>query len=97
MNKECIEIVVYTIHPEKISQFLAAREQILKEVKRFEGFISAITLRSTREESTFLDYFVWEGLEQAKKAFDQFQTLPSAKAFMESIQEIKFSDHMKIL
>ncbi len=94
MKKECVEIVLYVVHEGKLDAFLEARKKIMNEVKRFKGFISATTLRSSQDPNTFLDYLVWDNLEHAQKAFESFPGLPSAKAFMEAIKEVKFSDHM---
>ncbi len=65
-----ILINVFTVKSEEADQFLTAWADDAAYMKRQPGFISGQLHRGVAGSSTFLNYAVWETVEQFRKAFE---------------------------
>ena len=82
MNK-CTEIVIYSIKPEKINEFINIKEQLLSEAKTLTGLLTTSTTKSINSKNVYLDQMQWKSADHANNGFDDFLKLPSTAQFME--------------
>lgn len=82
MSKYVKEIIVYKINPEKVNEFNAIKEQMIKESYQLTGLLSSTTSKSSDEEYVYIDTMVWESKDASKKAFEDFKKLPTASQFL---------------
>lgn len=97
MPQSCVEVVAYTVPVEKLDRFQKIRKKLMRDIGKLEGFVSATTLQSHENPQLFIDMMTWKSRAQAQRAFEKFPELPSAKAFMSTVGEVRFSDHMQPL
>jgi quinol monooxygenase YgiN len=63
-----IVIVKFNVEPDKIEQFLKDWEEDATNFKQQPGFISAELHKGIGKSSVFINYAVWESLEQYNEA-----------------------------
>ncbi|PCI23217.1 MAG: hypothetical protein COB67_13000 [SAR324 cluster bacterium] len=91
--KTCLELIVFKVHEDKIEDFLKSRDPVKKDVSAMDGFVSYKTMHSVKDPTLYMDYVEWESKEKALKAFEAFQSLPSAGPLMAAIKELVIADH----
>lgn len=87
MKTKVKEIIVYKIKKDRLADFQKIKEQMIKESYTLTGLYSSTTSKSVDEvEGVFIDTMVWESKEASKKAFPEFQKLPTAPKFLELME-----------
>jgi hypothetical protein len=79
---KCVEIIAYSVKPEKIEEFIAIKNVLIKEASSLEGLVSSKTLKSLVNEHIFLDKMEWESVSHAEAGADNFKKLPTTPKFM---------------
>ena len=98
MNKPdyVIDVAVYTVKEEFISQLPELREGLRQALKDFSGFLGLETLSPIGESRTFVDLAKWDTLESAKVVTQAFENgderfLP----LMEAVEELNFMGYFQ--
>lgn len=88
------DFVFYSIAEEKYNKFAYAYQDLKKAIKNIEGNIEYKTYESIDDNFLFLDFCIWDGLENAKKADELVQNSELFSRLFDPIQEILFFDHL---
>ncbi|HGY90641.1 MAG TPA: hypothetical protein ENK43_05650 [Planctomycetes bacterium] len=78
----CVEIIAFTIRPERLAEFAAIKSQVASEARQLPGLITSTTQHSLVSRGDFVDIMVWESQRAAVAGTAAFERLPSAPAFM---------------
>jgi len=86
-----IEVAVYTVKEEFVSQMPAIREDFRKALNDFAGFLSLDSMSPMDENRTFADIAKWDTMESAQAVAKAFESgderfLP----LMETVEDMKF-------
>lgn len=92
-QKHVVELVVYTIKPDKIHCFSTLRESVKNKLSQMKGFIYYLTYQSIKEQKKLMDFVFWDTLENATEAAKQFQNDPTLKPFIDSFEQIILFEH----
>ncbi len=79
---KCIEIIVYSVKPEKVDEFKSIKDTLIKEAYLLNGLISSTTSKSIESDHIFLDKMKWESPSYAQSGFENFKKLPTTGKFM---------------
>lgn len=80
---KCIEIIVYSVKPEKVDEFRSVKNTLIQEAKTLEGLVSSTTSVSVEDECVYLDEMEWRSVSDAKNGLEQFKQLPTTGKFMD--------------
>lgn len=90
-----IEMVVYHIKPEEVSNKEMILNSVNNEMKQFPGFISRNVYHSTSDSTVFTDVVMWASLKDANDAMKRIQDTHSCTKFLSSITKVSVFDHFK--
>ncbi len=82
MTTKVKEIIVYRISKDKLNEFKQIKDQMIKESYELKGLHSSTTSKSLDIDGVFIDTMIWDSKEASKKAFKEFQKLPTAPKFL---------------
>ncbi|VAW88621.1 hypothetical protein MNBD_GAMMA17-2291 [hydrothermal vent metagenome] len=88
-----IEIAIFTVKEESITEMVTIRKSIKEVLKSFDGFKEIEALNPIDDGRVFADIVKWDTLQNAKKASEAFMEEERLKPFMEAIEEVKFMGH----
>ena len=91
-----LELVIYTVKPERLDQYLDARHKMRKVLSQWDGFVSGVTFQSLETKTKFVDYYLWRSLDEALKAAKRILSEPAAQDFLNCIGEVTVSHHFEI-
>jgi hypothetical protein len=91
-----LELARFKVEPENIGRMLQSRDAMVEAIRaRFAGLIEARLARL--DDTTWIDVWKWESLEQAKAAADGASAVPEAGAMFSLISEVESMEHAEIL
>lgn len=88
-----IELAVYKLKTNEEQNFEAHRLEMREGLEKYSGFISGLTFRDTANPGTYLDYYLWESLEEAEKAANEIQSNEKACSFLNAIDKLIHYGH----
>lgn len=95
-KKETVyEVVMFTVKPTHLENFLEQNREILTLLSNSKGFQNSNTYQSHTDEKTFVDIVAWDSLEDAQNAAAQFMEQPEFAPYMEAIESVKYNFHFK--
>lgn len=69
MKEHIVELVVYGIKPNATEKYVAETiDSFRKLVMSFDGFISYQFFQGCKDKQLFMDFVLWDSLENAEKA-----------------------------
>jgi quinol monooxygenase YgiN len=80
-----LELVIYTVKPELLGGVRTHNNRTYRALSQWDGFLSGATFQSLENANTFVDYYLWSGLEQARKAAERIKSAPEARDFLDCI------------
>jgi len=91
-----VDVAVYTVKEEFISQLPTIRADLRKELKGFSGFLSLESLSPIGDSRTFVDLAKWDTMESVKVVAQAFESgderfLP----LMEAVEELNFMGYFQ--
>jgi antibiotic biosynthesis monooxygenase (ABM) superfamily enzyme len=89
----CLEVVIYRVKADHHNRYQPIRQQMEAEMAALPGFLGIKTLPSTATENQYIDMVSWKNRDLAKLGYETWKNLPSAKALMECIETVCFTDH----
>lgn len=92
-----LELVLYKIKKEKLSDFELVFNQVSDELKNVAGFQKRQTGVSFKENNKFVDFLIWENLEKAQKSMEAVEKNPKILPFFEMNEETFTFEHFKPL
>lgn len=97
-DTDCIlELVVYKIKENKLNEVGATFTQVSKELKDIEGFKGRQTGISLKDESTFVDFLLWEDLEKAQNSMKIVEKNPKILPFFEMNDTTFIFEHFTLI
>jgi hypothetical protein len=78
----CAEIVSFTVDDEDVETFLKCRTDAIKEVKAAHPALWAVPLCARRDDSTWIDVWIYESREAADAANADAENLPAFVAMV---------------
>eukprot|EP00039_Didymoeca_costata_P024271 m.9829 g.9829 ORF g.9829 m.9829 type:complete len:99 (+) comp4142_c0_seq1:291-587(+) len=97
MKKAIVEMVVYKVKAESISNLKLLVDQVNESLSQFPGFQSREVHQDTEDQSLFMDYVKWDTLEQAQDAAAKMENIPAMAPFMAAIEEVQSMRHFTML
>ncbi len=94
-DKKIVEIVVYKVNKDHKGNLKNAIDQARSAVYDMPGFVSYQTFRSMDKELIYMDYVIWESLEEAKAAAAKVPQLKEFAEFGQAIEDIVVMDHLE--
>ena len=88
-----MELVVYKIKADKMENFPTILESLRTELSKMKGFISYSTYLSNKTERKFIDFVLWDTIENALDGAKLFSKLPEMKPFAECFEENILFEH----
>jgi quinol monooxygenase YgiN len=88
-----VELVVYKIKADKMDSFPAILDSVRNELSKMKGFISYSTYLSNKTERKFIDFVLWDTMENALEGAKLFSKLPEVKPFAECFEENIMFEH----
>ena len=82
MSTRCIQIVAFTIDPDRLDRFLDIKARIAAEAHGLEGLLMSTTQRSQTSPNVFVDTMVWESAEACAAGQAAFEKLPTTPEFL---------------
>lgn len=76
------EIIAYRIDPEKLRDFEAIKQTLIREAGTIPGLLSSTTSVSTGDEALFVDTMVWSSPDAAREGRSAFEALPTTPEFL---------------
>lgn len=91
-----VDVAVYTVKEEFVSQLPTIRANLGQALKDFSGFLSIESLSPIEEGRTVVDLAKWDTMESVKAVADAFEKgderfLP----LMEAVEELNFMGYFK--
>lgn len=90
-----LELVIYTIKPEALAGARTHNHKMYRALSQWDGFLSGATFQSLENANTFVDYYLWSDMEQARKAAERIKSAPEARDFMDCISETIVFQHFE--
>jgi hypothetical protein len=90
-----LELVIYAIKPEALGGVLTHHNKMRRALSQWDGFLSGITFQSLENANTFADYYVWSGMEQARKAAERIKSAPEAQDLLGCISKTIVFQHFE--
>ena len=91
-----LELARFKVEPEKAPEMLSSRDAMVDAIRaRFPGLIEARLARL--DDTTWIDVWKWESLEQAKAAAAGAPAVPEAGAMFSLVSEVESMEHAEIV
>lgn len=90
-----LEFVLYTVKSEALDAVRTHNNKTYRALSQWDGFLSGATFQSLENPNTFVDYYLWSGMEQARKAAELFKSAPEARDFLDCISETIVFQHFE--
>jgi quinol monooxygenase YgiN len=86
----------FNVHPDKVEQFLKDWAEDAATFKRQQGFVSAQLHKGVAKSSVFVNYAVWESMEQFKEAVNKivFNSKPQSGLLKYGDNSLVISPHL---
>lgn len=92
-----LEMAVYEAQPGQRHILDNTRPVMAAAVSNYPGFVIGQTFQSTANPDIYVDYYVWESLEEALDAAETVMQDPKALPFMQGMKRVLFYGHATIL
>lgn len=95
-NEKIVELVVYKVKMDQIGNYDLLVKQVNEIAANFDGFVSRKVHQSPEDSTIFMDYVIWESLEQAQQAAQKMPKMENFAPFMGAIEEVQSFKHFEI-
>lgn len=90
-----LELVIYTIKPEAVGAARTHNNKMYRALSQWDGFLSGTAFQSLENPNTFVDYYFWSDIEQARKAAERIKSAPEARDLLDCISETIVFQHFE--
>ena len=99
MEKHIVELVVYKIKSEETEKYTTEIiNSFRKLVMSFDGFISYHFFQNCQDSQMFMDFVLWDSLENAElaaKKVKEIQKGDDFKDYLKSFDKVEIFNHFK--
>ena len=92
-----MEIALFNIKESAAESFMDLNKKTLPALSELDGYIKSSTYQNLVNPLLYLDIVEWESLSSAQQSAELFEKDERFKAYLESIEELKYFDHVSIL
>jgi heme-degrading monooxygenase HmoA len=96
-NEELIAVAMYTIKPDKLAGFPAAKKRMYSVLTKHDGYLTGEVFESEEDERQFAGYYTYASMDHAMKASQVFPTQKETADYLNSVDQFLMYDRSYLL